>query len=714
MILSDNETKLDLLNNEAIAKTIVAIIEDSKESVSIGVHGDWGAGKSSILLMVENMLKTGKKKTAETDNEVVIENPEGNTKEQIDEDVLDWDDWDWEEPFDAPEEEERLPAIGIITVRFNSWQYQGFEDAKIALMSAIVKTLQREAKSYYKKHPIKGGYKKLKELCKNIWHNVDKLGLAKNAARIGVSLATGTAPLALLSIGAQQTKEIIKDEEKRNAFIDTASSLLKGSSFETSSYKEMSDFRSNYKKLFIAAHIKKLVVLIDDLDRCLPTVAIETLEAVRMFLSMEDTAFIIAADDAMIRYSVKEYFPRVLEQDGEDVSRTIDYNRFSDKYLEKLIQVPMHIPRLGIAEAQMYVLLLMIESQIGETKEFESVAENAVKKLTKPWALEPITPREIQSVLGDKYGSVAENVMIAKSIDKILAQNTGGNPRNIKRFVNMLLLRTMVAYNRGFGENDLVMPVLAKMMLAEQYNYDFYKAIAAELREDGSCPAFDAVPEPEDEAEETDEKRESEGSGKGKPKGKATKEKAALQEQKYKNDRFADILEEETVKNWLSIEPSLAGVDLRPYFYACTAKEDFFFSSQEERLRELIYAIRNGKFATASKNDQFKLLENADAKYIFTIVTEAALGSSLSDQKAPKVIEGLRLFVKTRVELQNDLTDFLMTMPADKLGMWAVVGWEECIPKTSEYKPKLDAFIKKVQEQTKNPLVKKAAENALR
>ena len=53
MILSDNETKQDLLNNQAIAKTIVSIIKDSKESVSIGVHGDWGAGKSSILAMVE-------------------------------------------------------------------------------------------------------------------------------------------------------------------------------------------------------------------------------------------------------------------------------------------------------------------------------------------------------------------------------------------------------------------------------------------------------------------------------------------------------------------------------------------------------------------------------------------------------------------------------------------------------------------------------------
>ena len=59
MILSDNETKVDLLNNEAIAKTIVSLIKDSKEQpISIGIHGDWGAGKSSILEMVENEVKT--------------------------------------------------------------------------------------------------------------------------------------------------------------------------------------------------------------------------------------------------------------------------------------------------------------------------------------------------------------------------------------------------------------------------------------------------------------------------------------------------------------------------------------------------------------------------------------------------------------------------------------------------------------------------------
>ena len=39
----------------------------------------------------------------------------------------------------------------------------------------------------------------------------------------------------------------------------------------------------------------------------------------------------------------------------------------------------------------------------------------------------------------------------------------------------MLLLRTEIARNRGFDPNELKMAVLAKMMLIEQYNNDFYK-----------------------------------------------------------------------------------------------------------------------------------------------------------------------------------------------------------------------------------------------
>lgn len=91
MLLSDNETKVDLLNNEAIASTVVKLLKERPDQpVTVGVHGDWGAGKSSVLEMIEAILEKEK---------------------------------------------------DVLCIKFNGWRFQGFEDAKIALIEGIVTEL---------------------------------------------------------------------------------------------------------------------------------------------------------------------------------------------------------------------------------------------------------------------------------------------------------------------------------------------------------------------------------------------------------------------------------------------------------------------------------------------------------------------------------------------------------------------------------------------
>lgn len=107
------------------------------------------------------------------------------------------------------------------------------------------------------------------------------------------------------------------------------------------------------------AGIKKLVVLVDDLDRCLLETAIETLEAIRLFVMLPNTAFFIGADENMIKYAVTKHFPNL--PDGEVAA---EYPR---AYLEKLIQVPFRIPSMGHAETRTYLTLLVVSSIIGET-----------------------------------------------------------------------------------------------------------------------------------------------------------------------------------------------------------------------------------------------------------------------------------------------------------------------------------------------------------
>ena len=296
MILSDNETKVDMLNNRAIAKTVADVIREcDNRPISIGVHGDWGAGKSSILAMVEDDLKS---KTTDKNNNVVC-------------------------------------------IRFNGWQHQGFEDAKIALMSAIVSELSKNEKFS----------KKAEETFKKLWKNINWLSVAKAAGSAVFSLSTGLPPIGLMNNLMDGLKSTVSDTDKVNSLIDSIGKYMTDSKVfeDVSLNKEFSEFQSSFATLLKKTKIEKLVVLIDDLDRCLPKVTIETLEAVRLFMFVDSTAFVIAADEAMIEYAVNEHFPNLPESTDSD---KYDYSK---RYLEKLIQVPFKIPALGEIESEIYI-----------------------------------------------------------------------------------------------------------------------------------------------------------------------------------------------------------------------------------------------------------------------------------------------------------------------------------------------------------------------
>lgn len=58
MFLNDQETATELLYYEAIAKTVVNLIRKTPDApITIGVHGDCGAGKSSVLKMLEGAFE---------------------------------------------------------------------------------------------------------------------------------------------------------------------------------------------------------------------------------------------------------------------------------------------------------------------------------------------------------------------------------------------------------------------------------------------------------------------------------------------------------------------------------------------------------------------------------------------------------------------------------------------------------------------------------
>jgi len=637
-----------MLNNKAIAKTVADVIRDCDDRpISIGVHGDWGAGKSSVLVMVEDELKS--KVDKEND---------------------------------------------IVCIRFNGWQHQGFEDAKIALMSAIISELSTNEK-------LVG---KAKDTFKKLWKNINWLSIAKTAGSAAFSLATGLPPIGLLNNLMDGLKSTVGDRDKVNLALDSIGKYMTDSKVfeDVSLSKEFAEFQSSFETLLKESKIKKLVVLIDDLDRCLPKVTIETLEAVRLFMFTKYTAFVIAADEAMIEYAVHNHFPNL----PDEMKGDYDYSK---RYLEKLIQVPFKIPALGEVESEMYITLLMIGSQIkDDDTEFNALLAAAIEKMKKPWGNTGLSGEDLRTSLKTKYDTVNNEISVANQISDILARNTQGNPRKIKRFLNMLLLRKQVADARGFGEAVLI-TILAKLMLAEYYFANQYKEIAMLTDDNGKCPLLDEF---EKMLSNSGLNMEAETGTEAAPAVMAVSREKPTPELPKPDKHIVEWCKDKGFSKWAASEPSLGNIDLRPYFFASKEREDFFFEQiKSEQLRELVSILMSTKMVIANKNEEIRSLTKDEAQLVFDqMIIKIKKSGGISTQ--PNGIDGIRVLVEFHKEFENALLGFIESFPVKTVGAWICTGWDKSIT-TDEGKAKLRAYISKLKTGGER-FTKAAAEAALK
>ena len=130
---------------------------------------------------------------------------------------------------------------------------------------------------------------------------------------------------------------------------------------------------------------ERMVVFIDDLDRCLPEVALEVLAAVKLYLNIEGIVFVVGVDRMVIDHLVARRYKRL------DLSEDT-----SERYLDKMFQVEVHLsPRDTQIEA--FLQSLLAEEQVGikdvEGKEHEILCK-VILKLARQ------NPRETKRLLG--------------------------------------------------------------------------------------------------------------------------------------------------------------------------------------------------------------------------------------------------------------------------------------------------------------------------
>jgi hypothetical protein len=639
--IADRETRLDLLRNEAIARTVVELITlPSEHSLTVGVHGDWGAGKSSVLEMVEAAFSED----------------------------------------DGPDEKEYL------CIRFNGWEFQGFEDAKIALIEGVVSQL-------IEKRPK---LKKAEALVKRVFDRIDWLKVAKRAGGLAFNVVTGLPSpdqIGSLLAGIQSKiadPQTFLNADNAKAALAEVQGVLTDAGEHTSVPNEMREFHRAFADLIDTAGIKRLVVLVDDLDRCLPETAIQTLEAIRLFVSLPKTAFVIGADEAMIEYSVRRHF--------KDLPEGEKYAGYPRAYLEKLIQVPFRIPAMGDTETRIYMTMLLLGTIIGETtQQYTDLLQHAKDRMSKPWDMKSLDDDEIKkAVKGEHRDRANRLVALANQISPVLAAGTKGNPRQVKRFANALSLRLKVAQARGFG--DAIHPdVLAKIMLAELFLPTVFDHVAraAAASDEGKCEELALI----------EEFVRSSGD-----QASATADSSSEEAPAPPNLTVESWKTQSDVLRWARVDPELSKGSLKPYLFVINDRKSFASSGRpvSAKLLDLIERLTGGDFAAAATSSALKDLDYVEVEQIFGILKSRLLAAPQLETKPPEMV-GIAALVSVREELQLQYVETLDQIDPKRLGMWPASGHDKCI-KHADAKKRMEKLRDRWRIEGSGPL--KAALNA--
>ncbi|WP_270532871.1 KAP family P-loop NTPase fold protein [Segatella copri] len=461
----DTETAEDLLGYRFHAKLLKDIVlDDNMLPTSIGIFGNWGYGKSSLMLLMQK----------EVDNEIAKQKDAGK---------------EWR----------------VLQVRFNGWQYENYESTKYSLIQVLLDSVE----SYLSAN-------------KDFFEKLDGLLRRINLLKAGVLLFKKYAWSKIPS----EIKEHLPSNEELKACIDVDNIDKFRAEFEND---RTSLFVTSFRKLFESiikdAQFKSVIVYIDDLDRCSGERMIDCIEAIKLFLNVEHTAFVLGADERMVELAIKEHYP------VQDRNKSVIYSPFSD-YLEKLIQIPYRLPKLSFGEQATYIMFLLLKSK------YPNYFDGVLAKYYEFKDKEPFKVYTYKQFKQDLNGRNIPDVEKLLEIVPMMNRFLNGTPRQLKRFLNTFDLRLRMVKVASMREINEI--ILAKLMLLE-YNFKYQKLFESlygmQQTNQGTIKDIDKV------------------------------ESNARQNKNLDDKRWEEWADDKLVWEWLKVEPSLMGVNLAPYFW---------------------------------------------------------------------------------------------------------------------------------------------------
>lgn len=550
----DNETTNDLIGFKVHADLIRAVVTNpSMLPTTIGVFGDWGGGKTSIMKMLERDL----------------------------------DPSNWPEGSDN---QKRYESLAVVYV--NTWLFEGYDDAKAALLSTILAELAD--------HKRFGG--KLRDAASSLMKSVDWMRLSKMTAQHialpgAIALFTGglgAIPAALAtSLGLSQAVPSDGGVHRAEGGKPELKDLLK----ESTAHKPETDirtFRKRFRKMLDDGGITTLVIVVDDLDRCTPERIIENLEAVKLFLSVDRTAFVIGADRRIVEHAIRT---RYVSEASVD---TLEGQRLVKDYLEKLVQVPYNLPRLSASEIETYMTLLFCQQHLTSDQFAQCLAGCDEHRASNRYASFGYSNVRAALRTTELPSELTASLAFVASSARLIADGLKGNPRQVKRFLNAFLLRRELA--RIAGLNNVRDDVLVKLMILEYTSADLFAQLFSWQAEQDGHPEQIAILEGEATTAGSDSGYEDMAKKVG-PKWSTS-----------------------VIRRWVLLEPYLKDVDLRDYFWVARDRLESTFSGLS-MVAPIVRTILEGLISELppkrnSAMESAKTLSEDDRASLFDLISQ--------------------------------------------------------------------------------------------
>lgn len=327
---------------------------------SIALYGDWGTGKTSAMRWLECQL-------------------------------LIWNDSDVRDKDTHPH---------FTPVWFFPWKYHKREDVWRGIIAevilATVKTGSKDAEDFSKKavHVAKSYGKFLGSSFLHILAN-SKLRL-RNKASLGVPGVAKNETTAGIELNGQAVRDIYDEYQK---------AAQPHAPFLNDFEEEM----KHWVEQTFDDTSRRLVLFIDDLDRCLPEVALEVLEALKLYLNIPGLLFVAGLDDHVISQVIVSHYKK----------HEVDETK-ARQYLAKIFQVEYHMEPSDTKASGFLERRIRDLNQLTDGKWSECL----------PTAGPEVDERTV------RYRPAVENALRALG---------SSNPREFTRLLNSLLVRAVAA-----------------------------------------------------------------------------------------------------------------------------------------------------------------------------------------------------------------------------------------------------------------------------